>query len=342
MEASPDLSLSVVISTCNRRDVLVSRTLPAIFGQDLPPDAFEVIVIVDGSTDGTAAALRRLRAPCALRIVEQANRGLSAARNTGIRIARSDLVIFIDDDIVCSPDLFRRHVEGHARRGPVVVHGKILLAPGSPPSILTHANELWYQRYNSRIERQGGLKWPDETFLLSNSSIPRATLLDCGGLDEQLTANDDFELGLRLWKLGLEFLYLPAAVAYELSVKPWRVFLFNDGEAFGRSEVLLSRKHPDYRARSHLFAALWTTSRWKRFARRLALQSPVSPVHVLVLPIALCQTLCRFAIAQTAGLRLLEIGRRITELRAALRATGSWDEFHREFEARLPETAGQP
>ena len=74
----------MVISTYNRRDALVSKCLPAIFTQDLPADEYEVIVIVDGSTDGTGAALRELHPACALRIIEQPNRGLSAARNTGI------------------------------------------------------------------------------------------------------------------------------------------------------------------------------------------------------------------------------------------------------------------
>ncbi len=67
---------------------------------------------------------------------------------------------------------------------------------------------------------------------------------------------DDFELGLRLWKMGVKFQYLPDAVACELSVKGWRSYLFNDGEAFGKSEVLLCRKYPDYRQRSGLFAGM--------------------------------------------------------------------------------------
>lgn len=330
------LKLSVVMSTYNRRDVLVSQTLPAIFNQDLPADAYEVIVIVDGSTDGTAAALRELCPPCALRIIEQPNRGLSAARNTAIGLARSGLVIFIDDDIICNPDVFRRHVEAHADQDPVVMHGSLFLAPGAPASILAYANESWYRKYNSRLDVQGGLKWPDATFLIGNSSMPRSTLLACGGLDEDLLAKDDFELGLRLWKMGVRFQYLPGAVAYELSVKTPRAFLFNDGEAFGRSEVMLCRKHPDYRPRSDLLAGLGRTAGWKHLPRRVVLQSPVSPAHLLTPPIWVCEKLCRLPLMQKAGLRFLEIGRRMTEFRAALKEAGSWEKFDREFAMRLP------
>ncbi|MGD1100630.1 MAG: glycosyltransferase family A protein [Terriglobia bacterium] len=185
------LKLSVVMSTYNRRDALVSRTLPAIFNQDFPPDEYEVIVIVDGSTDGTGTALRQLRPPCALRIIEQPNRGPSAARNTALGMAQSDLVIFIDDDIVCSPDIFRRHVKAHMGQDPVVVYGSISLAPGKPASILAYANESWFQKYNSHLDTQGGLNWPDDTFLISNSSLPRSLLLACGGFDENMPAKED-------------------------------------------------------------------------------------------------------------------------------------------------------
>jgi len=329
------LKLSVVMSTYNRRDALLSQTLPAIFNQDLPADEYEVIVIVDGSSDGTGAALRELRPPCAFRIIEQPNRGLSASRNTGIAAAQSNLIIFIDDDIICSPDVFRRHVEAHTGSEHVVVHGALFLAPGASASILTNANKDWYHRYNSSLVSRGAA-WPDGTYLISNSSIPRSTLLACGGLDETLLAKDDFELGLRLWKMGVRFRYLPGAVAYELSVKSWRSFLFKDGETFGRSEVMLGRKHPEYRGRSHLLAGLGTTVWWKRLARRIVLQSPVSAAHLLALPIWLCEKLCRYPIMQKTGLRLLEIGRRITEFRGALKEAGSWKNFHREFARRLP------
>ncbi len=330
------LKLSVVMSTYNRRDVLVSRALPAIFNQDLPADEFEVILIVDGATDGTGGALRELHPAAALRIVEQPNRGLSASRNTGIGMAQGELIIFIDDDIICRPDVFRRHVEAHTGPDAVVAHGALFLASGSPASILTCANESWYQNHNRHLNLQGGLKWPEQTFLISNSSIPRSVLLSCGGLDENLPAKDDFELGWRLWKAGIRFQYLPAAVAYELSVKSSRSFLFNDGEAFGRSEVMLCRKHPDYRPRSDLLAGLARTAWWKRLPRRMVLQFPISPAHLLMPPIDLCEKLCRFPVAQKTGLRLLEIGRRITEFRGALKETGSWKAFQNEFGKRLP------
>jgi peptidoglycan/xylan/chitin deacetylase (PgdA/CDA1 family)/glycosyltransferase involved in cell wall biosynthesis len=338
MTAQPELS--VIIATYNRREVLLSQSLPSVFNQDLSSNKYEVIVIVDGSTDGTGAALRELNPSCSLRVVEQQNCGLSKSRNIGIELARGELVTFVDDDIICSPDVFRLHIEAHKETykgaGPVVVHGAIYQAPGMPSSILANANETWYARYNSRLSANGGAIWPEGVYLISNSSIPRSTLIECGGLDENLPAMDDFELGLRLWKSGLKFKYLPEAVAYELSVKSLKSFLFKDGEAFGRTEVLLSRKYPDYRVRSGLLTSVSKTVWWRRIPRRIALQMPFSPAHLLRAPIWACERLCRLPAMQRAGLLLLEIGRRFSEIRAAIREAGSWKQFENEFAMRLP------
>ena len=330
------LKLSVIISTYNRREVLLTQSLPSVLNQDLPPDQYEVIVIVDGATDGTGAALRALNPSCSLRIVEQQNCGLSKSRNIGIELAKGELVTFVDDDMICSPDNFRLHVEAHQGTEPVVVHGAIFQAPGMPASILANANEAWYARYNSRLRAHGGAIWPEGVFLISNSSIPRSTLIACGGLDESLPAMDDFELGLRLWKSGVKFRYLPEAVAYELSVKSLKSFLFKDGEAFGRTEVLLSRKYPDYRVRSGLLTSVSKTVWWRRIPRKIAFKMPVSPAHILMAPIWACEKLCRFPAMQRTGLLLLELGRRFTEFRAAIKEAGSWKRFENEFAMRLP------
>ena len=334
MTTSP--KLSVIISTYNRREALLSQCLPSIFGQDLAPEQYEVIIIVDGATDGTGEALRELHPACSLRIVEQANRGLSRSRNTGIEMAKGDLVIFVDDDIICHEECFRRHVEAHSGKDAMVVHGAIYLAPGKQATILGNANEDWYRRYNSRLSEHGGAIWPEGVFLISNSSTPLSILLASGGLDVELPAMDDFELGLRLWKMGIRFEYLADAVAYELAVKGLRSFLFKDGEAFGRSEVMISRKHPDYRTRSGLLGGLGRTVWWRRVLRRASIGTPLSPAHFLMPLIWVCEKMCRIPVMQKMGLFLLGIGRRFTELRGALREAGSWKQFETEFAMRLP------
>jgi len=329
------LQLSIVIPTCNRRDVLLSQTLPAIFQQDFPPDQYEVIVVVDGSTDGTAQELRGLRPQCSFRIIEQPHQGPSIARNKGIKAANSELVLFLDDDIICGPSLLTQHVAAHSTSEPTVVYGSISVAPETPPSVLKYANEPWYENYYGLIAKQNGIHWPQDVYLISNSSIPRATLLACGGFDENMLAKEDYEIGLRLWKMGVRFQYLPHAVACEYFVKPSGYFLHADGNIYGRTEVRLCRKHPEYRPLSVL-AGMGRTPWPKRLIREAILRFPISPANLFTAPVWFAERLCRFSSAHKAGLRLLAAGRYITEYRAAFEEAGTWKAFQNEFGTRLP------
>ncbi len=149
------IRLSVIVPTRNRRDVLMMRALPAMFNQKMRADEFEIVVVVDGSTDGTAAALRELRSPCSLIVIEQPACGASSARNAGIQAAHGDLLLFLDDDIVCEPDVFLRHVEAHHSVEPELVYGAISIHPETPPSVMKFGTESWYRDYYSGLEARG-------------------------------------------------------------------------------------------------------------------------------------------------------------------------------------------
>src|SRR5690348_2266423 len=100
------MRFSVVIPTYQRRDVVV-RSVAALNRQTFRD--FEVVVVVDGSTDGTADALREVEAEFALTILEFPNRGLSQARNAGARAASGEVILFLDDDMEADPALLEEH-----------------------------------------------------------------------------------------------------------------------------------------------------------------------------------------------------------------------------------------
>jgi glycosyltransferase involved in cell wall biosynthesis len=80
-----DPLVSIVVPSYNRRDGL-GRLLDALARQTYPLDGFEVVVVDDGSTDGTAEYLAALRPAFPFRFLQQANQGPAAARNLGVRI----------------------------------------------------------------------------------------------------------------------------------------------------------------------------------------------------------------------------------------------------------------
>src|SRR6266568_2649599 len=91
-ENESDVRFSIIIPTYERRD-LVRRMVAAL--ADQTHDDFEVIVVVDGSTDGTAAALRELGFSFPLSVLEQTNLGAAAARNAGVAAAGGELFLFL-------------------------------------------------------------------------------------------------------------------------------------------------------------------------------------------------------------------------------------------------------
>jgi peptidoglycan/xylan/chitin deacetylase (PgdA/CDA1 family)/glycosyltransferase involved in cell wall biosynthesis len=306
-----------------------------MFRQEMPAGAFEIVIVVDGSTDGSAQALREVNPPCPLRVIEQTGRGASAARNQGIQAAQGDLLLFIDDDIVCGPDLFRLHVNAHNDSEPSVVHGSIAIDPETPESLLKYSTQSWYEQYYDRLAAQNGLKLPEDNFLISNSSMPRQLVIDCGGFDENLKAKEDYEIGLRLWKSGVPFKFLPQSKAYEYFQKPAQFVMRNDGRVFGETEILLSRKHPEYRPHSR-FASMGKTPWSKRALRRILAEFPLDLTSVLNLPLSIFDRLSRFPVMRRAGDSLLGIGRSIIEIRSAVEQAGSWRAFEREFGVALP------
>src|SRR3982751_1065025 len=133
-------SFSVVIPTYQRRDVICAA-VRALAEIDYAGDR-ELIVVVDGSTDGTAESLKRIRCPFPFRIVEQPNGGAARARNRGAAEATNDILLFLDDDMIADAKLFEEHDRIY-RTGADAVVGDTLLDPDSPPGFLSDSIGAW-------------------------------------------------------------------------------------------------------------------------------------------------------------------------------------------------------
>src|ERR1700722_8089536 len=178
------MQVSVVVPTFNRREI-VKRTVQMLFHQDFPHSEFEIIVVVDGSMDDTANALRNLPSPCRLRVLEQPNKGLAAARNTGLAAAQGRVVVFLDDDMLCGPQMVREHVVAHSSGTPLVGFGAIFLSPDSPRSLALDCFNRELGAYYLKERENCNDCSLEPPCVFANTSVPRQVLLAAGGFDER-------------------------------------------------------------------------------------------------------------------------------------------------------------
>jgi glycosyltransferase involved in cell wall biosynthesis len=230
--------VSVIIPTYNRRERL-SRVLDGLVRQSVPRGSFEVVVVDDGSADGTAEWLAASTFPFPVRALRQENRGPSAARNAGIEAARGDLVLFLDDDVVPEPQLIEEHLRSHGAESGVVVIGPLASAPSYRQPWVAWEQEKLEIQY--RAMARGELEPTFRQFWTGNASVAREHLVATGGFDTVLRRNEDVELGYRLTKRNLRFRFNPRArgIHYaERSFASWS----NICSAYGRCEVDLGRQ----------------------------------------------------------------------------------------------------
>lgn len=322
------MRVSVVIPTYQRRDLL-GRTLDRLLAQEY--DDYEVIVAVDGSTDGTAEMLSSLSDGRLVAIVGP-NRGPAAARNRALEVVTGDLVLFLDDDILCRPDLLRVHAAAHADGVARLVFGPILVAEESPNTLATAWTRAHSLAYIARLEREGALRAELDAYVDPNSSVPLAALRAVGGFDESLVRQcETADLGLRLWKAGLPFVYEPRAVVRHVFDKTARDLIDVDAVWSGRNELTLARKHPELRARSPL-ALVGEGSLARRVARRALVGCGGLADAALARPMALAERVG----ATRTGIGLLRARQGIAVYRSAAQALGGWPALHRRFGLRLP------
>jgi peptidoglycan/xylan/chitin deacetylase (PgdA/CDA1 family)/GT2 family glycosyltransferase len=327
------MKLSVVIATHDRCQAL-RALLAVLFRQDLAPADFEVIVVVDGSADGTTAMLQSIRAPCALRWLEQPNAGQAAARNAGWQVATAPLVLFLDDDLECASDLLHRHLAAHDGVDDRVAVGRVRSVPEARRAFAQDTIAEQLEDWAVRLKDQAQMTWPRDAYVATNCSVPVALLRRVGGFDPDFfRALEDHDLGLRLWASGAAFVYLHDAVVTQRYAKS-TADTVRDEQWYGRADVLLGRKHPDCLQHT-LLARIASQQGWRRhllrwFARwpRLAWLCVACPVMVL----ERLDATERFAVP---GRRLAAVWMHAERLRAGVAASGGWAAFDATFARRL-------
>jgi glycosyltransferase involved in cell wall biosynthesis len=181
--------VTVAISTWNRAH-LVGRAIRCALAQTV--DNIEVLVVDDGSTDGTAGVLAGLDDARLRRVRHEQNHGISRTRNTAIGLARGEWIAFLDDDNEWPPDYLERQLavaKSRPEAGVVYCRARVRDVPSGSERLmddaLGHANVFGDLVAGWHLQMSAAL-------------IRRSVLIDIGGVDERLRANEDRDLWLRL------------------------------------------------------------------------------------------------------------------------------------------------
>jgi glycosyltransferase involved in cell wall biosynthesis len=185
------MECSIVIPAYNAERFVEAAVASALAQQGA--GQIEVIVVDDGSSDATAA---RVAAIDGVRLIRQANAGVSAARNAGLAEAKGEFVIFLDADDELLPDAIRCHREAMAE------HPEAVMALGANHIIDESGNRIGSNALPAFETRDFLTVARDVTPCPSQVLLKRATVLAAGGFDAELRGAEDADLWLRVLPFG--------------------------------------------------------------------------------------------------------------------------------------------
>jgi glucosyl-dolichyl phosphate glucuronosyltransferase len=263
---------TIAVCTRNRAHVL-QRCLASLDSQVVDTDEIEVLVVDNGSTDGTSEVLRSWEQNGQLRrAVREPRVGLSNARNTALAVSDREVVIFVDDDALTPPVFGHAHLAAYEPAASVgAVGGPVGLTwpAGRPTWIIDELTE-WYSALDLG-DAAGPYPNPHGPYG-TNMSVWRMAAIDVGGFDPRLGRSrrnlmscEERDLSRRLVKQGWAIRYTPAAAVIQqvLSERLTRRWLLRRGWAQGisnaRFEVLAQSLRPRHRL-AHALAEIRTSA----------------------------------------------------------------------------------
>jgi GT2 family glycosyltransferase len=238
-------SLTVAICSYQGRDRLAEQ-LRAIAGLvDAAPESWEgseLLVVLDGSDDGSESAISSIEIGIPLRVHWKTNGGLASARNAALELAAGEVIWLLDDDLFPSPGAITRHRQAHESRS-----DSLLLGPCEIPDHVVVADGVrrWWDDRHRRLAGAGRVK-SFQDVAMANVSCPVAVLREVGGFAEAFVSYgmEDNEIGARLLAAGKPFFFDPEALVWHHTTIDERG-TFRRQRILGRNAALFARMHPN-------------------------------------------------------------------------------------------------
>ena len=228
--------VSVIVPVYNAA-ATIAPCVQSLLQLDYPADQFELILVDNGSKDGSLEILRSFGDR--IRVLREEKRGASAARNHGIRAARFPLVAFTDADCIVDSQWLKH-----------------LVVPLSDPEVGVSGGAVLARRPCNRIEAYGetvhdnfrAITCYRPAYCDTASWASRAEVLQrLNYFDETFLRAQDCELSCRVQQAGLRLVFVREAIVYHRNESTWRG-LFLEGMTHGRNSIQLLERHREFYA----------------------------------------------------------------------------------------------
>lgn len=218
--------ITVIICTYNR-EKYIGQLLDSLAKNDYPESDYEIVLVNNNSTDNTRLICERFAANhpnISFRYVEEHEQGLSAARNRGIKEAKGDIVIYVDDDALVDSDYIRTYAEHFSSFPETMAAGGPIepLYETAEPSWMspyTKALLTAWMNYGDKVR-----EYPSGRFPGGGNAAYRKSVFDKVGLfntdlgrkGTALLASEEKDIFDKMRQLGMRVLYLPTPVLHHI------------------------------------------------------------------------------------------------------------------------------
>ncbi|HLF86503.1 MAG TPA: glycosyltransferase, partial [Nitrospiria bacterium] len=201
------MKVSVIVPVYNNQES-IKKCIEALLGQDYPNNGYEVIVVDDGSDDGTAGVVKAYP----LKYIYQKNQGPAAARNRGAGEAKGDIILFTDSDCVPDPDWIREMVKPFDVPDVVAVKGAYKT---NQRAVTARFAQIEFEERFNMLKKAESIDMVD-TY---SAGFRRGVFLEMKGFDTSFPVanNEDTELSYRMSRLGFRMVFNPNAIVYHLN-----------------------------------------------------------------------------------------------------------------------------
>lgn len=236
--------VSIIIPTYNRKDSLRDSLL-SLSHLDYPENKYEVIVVDDGSIDGTEDMIIKIRDSLTYPLWYtklNEKKGVSAARNLGMQMAKGQIFVFVDDDCLFEKKWLKRLLNPFipSKVGAV---GGLDRAPHDATLFSKCIGHLFTTFIGTGGLRGGDMMRVGRYYPKGcNMAVLREVIDKVGGFDERLTPGEEIELGYRIEKAGYKIMFIPDAFVWHKRKIEIKTFL-QKMYKIGYTRVVLARKH---------------------------------------------------------------------------------------------------